>query len=479
MEYIVAERTKELSAAINKLHEEVTIRSAAEKQSRINEERFGGIYNAVNESILIIDAFTEEFVDVNIKTLEMFKCSKELIMNLSRANISNNAALFSNKIVYDKIQMAAKGENFLFEWQAKDFEGNSFWCETSMTGAIIGEHKFVIVTVRDISNRKEIEAELNNYRQNLENLVGQRTIQLDQAMQEQIFLNDELHNVNEQLESQRNELMKALDNLKIVQAQMVESEKMAALGILISGLAHEINNPLNYIVGSTHSFDTIIEEVKASILDEIKSKINSLKKNEKSTDENILLDQLDIDQYFGILRKLITYIMKGTDRITEIVKSLRLFSRSDDEVKHDIDIHEYIDSAIVMLDYQLKDRIRILKEYSSIPKYKCYPGKFSQLIMNLLVNAIQAIENEGLITIKTYLSQDKTELFIAIKDNGCGIPDEIKEKIFEPFFTTKEVGKGIGLGLSIVFGIVEQHNGRITLLSKVNEGTEFIIALPC
>ena len=236
---------------------------------------------------------------------------------------------------------------------------------------------------------------------------------------------------------------------------------------------------MNYIVGSTHSFDTIIEEVKASILDEIKSKINSLKKNEKSTDENILLDQLDIDQYFGILRKLITYIMKGTDRITEIVKSLRLFSRSDDEVKHDIDIHEYIDSAIVMLDYQLKDRIRILKEYASIPKYKCYPGKFSQLIMNLLVNAIQAIENEGLITIKTYLSQDKTELFIAIKDNGCGIPDEIKEKIFEPFFTTKEVGKGIGLGLSIVFGIVEQHNGRITLLSKVNEGTEFIIALPC
>lgn len=473
MEALVEERTKELSAANKKLQEEIVVRSVAEKKALINEEKFYGIYNAVNEVIFIHDANTGAIVDVNDKMLEVFKCTRETALPLTVADISENIPPYT-QIEADKyMERVRRGEELNFEWRSKDLTGHIFWSEIYMSSAKIGNNQFILVSLRDVSKRKETETELNIYQLHLEELVNKRTAELDRAVMEQLSLNEAMQRVNEQLKIQRNELMTALENLKVAQSKMVESEKMAALGVLTAGIAHEINNPLNYLVVSTYSFEAVINDLK----DALDRKLGSDVINDNQ-DESPQTNSERIEQYIEELKKINSYIARGTQRITEIIKGLRLFARSDNETMYEINIHEHIDAVIVMLEHRIGDRIQIIKQYGELPKYKCFPGKLGQVFMNLLMNSIQAIESDGKIWIKTYLSEDKTNVCISVKDTGCGIADNIKEKIFEPFFTTKEVGEGTGLGLSIVFGIINEHKGKITVDSVEGDGAEFIITLP-
>jgi signal transduction histidine kinase len=308
----------------------------------------------------------------------------------------------------------------------------------------------------------------------LENKVKERTREIQDKNEELKLQQEELKTINEVLEDQKEELQRTLENLKQAQAQLVQSEKMASIGQLVAGIAHEINNPVTFISAGVDSLNTNLEDIR-KVLDAY-HRITVSNVQEKLKEIEKLKEKVEYKEALREITKLIDSIKTGTERTTEIVKGLRTFSRLDEDVLKIAGIHEGLDSTLILLRNKYKNRIRIEKSYGSIPDIECYPGQLNQVFMNILSNAIDAIENEGTITITTSKANGKVQ--ISIKDTGKGIPEKIRTKIFEPFFTTKDVGQGTGLGLSISLGIVEKHNGTIRVDSEVGKGSEFIILLP-
>jgi two-component system NtrC family sensor kinase len=255
---------------------------------------------------------------------------------------------------------------------------------------------------------------------------------------------------------------------------LVQSEKMASLGQLVAGIAHEINNPVTFISAGVDSLGTNLEEVRQVL--EIYHRITPENTKEKLNEIENLKEQIDYKQAIREINELIESIKNGTERTTQIVNGLRTFSRLDEDVLKVADIHEGLNSTLILLRNKYKNRIKITKDYGDIPQLECFPGQLNQVFMNILSNAIDAIHEKGIIAITTSKSKGFIQIFI--KDSGCGIPEDVKAKIFDPFFTTKEVGEGTGLGLSISHGIIEKHNGTIKVNSKAGIGTEFIISLP-
>jgi len=285
---------------------------------------------------------------------------------------------------------------------------------------------------------------------------------------------EELQTTNELLEDQKEELHSMLENLRLTQSQLVQSEKMASLGQLVAGIAHEINNPVTFISAGVDSLNTNIEEVRQFL--DIYHKITPDNTRERLKEIEELKEQIDYKQAIREIFKLIDSIKNGTERTTQIVNGLRTFSRVDEDVLKIADIHEGLDSTLILLRNKYKNQIEITKEYGNIPQLECFPGQLNQVFMNILSNAIDAIKDQGTIAICT--SKSNGAIRIRIKDTGRGIPDTIKAKIFDPFFTTKEVGEGTGLGLSISHGIIKKHKGSLEVISQAGKGTEFIISLP-
>ncbi|MEO6681430.1 MAG: ATP-binding protein [Ginsengibacter sp.] len=277
------------------------------------------------------------------------------------------------------------------------------------------------------------------------------------------------------VEEKNKELNKLLNDLKDAQQQLVMAEKMASLGQLTAGVAHEINNPINFVSANIKPLKEDLDDV-----------IDCIKKYESVIKQNNLEDlfsevlvfkhQQSLDFTMGEITDLLNGIEEGARRTTDIVKGLRNFSRLDQDVIKKADINEGLESTLILLHSVYKDRINIEKDFGNIPQIDCLPGQINQVFMNILSNAIQAIADKGTIFIKTW--QDKESIKISIKDTGNGMNDETLQKVFDPFFTTKEVGKGTGLGLSISFGIIEKHEGKIEVNSIQGQGTEFIITLP-
>ena len=288
----------------------------------------------------------------------------------------------------------------------------------------------------------------------------------------------------------RNELQQALTDLQQAQLQLVQSEKMATLGNLVAGVAHEINNPVGFIGGNIDPAQGYLQDL-LSIL--------SLYEENASLPESIAeqIEDLDSDFIREDFPKLIASMKEGCDVIRNISRSLRTFSRTDTVSKTEFNLHEGIDSTLLILKYRLKANdkrpaIEIVKKYGDIPEVKCYPGQLNQVFMNLLANAIDALDesNEGKtfveiekqpnqITIATELNEDNKSVIVEIVDNGMGMPEEVKTRLFEQGFTTKGVGKGTGLGMAIAHQIVtEKHGGKITCNSIVGQGTIFTIMIP-
>jgi signal transduction histidine kinase len=250
---------------------------------------------------------------------------------------------------------------------------------------------------------------------------------------------------------------------------------MASLGQLTAGVAHEINNPINFVSAGIDSlkdnFTDITDVAKAFFAlnpeEDNKQKLQKLHKLKKEMDVEELIDES---------KQLLKSIKNGANRTTEIVKSLKNFTRLDESTIKKANLHEGIDSTLVILGNQMKDRIEVIKNYGDLEPISCYPGQLNQVFMNILNNAVQAIKGQGTIRIQTY--KNGQYAVVKIKDSGTGMSEDVKKHIFEPFFTTKDVGEGTGLGLSITYGIIEKHKGKIEVESTPGAGTEFIIKLP-
>jgi len=274
---------------------------------------------------------------------------------------------------------------------------------------------------------------------------------------------------------QKRELGFTVENLKLAQSQLIQSEKMASVGVLTAGIAHELNNPINFVSGNVYPLQQDLDEV-FSIIDKYDEAIQANNLEGFFTEVELLKDKMEYSFLIKEIFSLLKGIEEGANRSSEIVKGLRSFSRLDDEMCQFYDIHEGIDSTLVLLQNKIKDKITVRKDYGEFNGLECFPSKLNQVIMNIITNSIQAMDGEGELFIQTVSSA--IGIKIIIKDNGKGMTPEVKEHIFDPFFTTKDVGQGTGLGLSISYGIIEKHNGNIDVISEPGKGTEFIISLP-
>jgi two-component system, NtrC family, sensor kinase len=297
-------------------------------------------------------------------------------------------------------------------------------------------------------------------------------------------------NLTKIAQTQAQTLKKSLKQLQKTQAQLIQAEKMSSLGQLVAGVAHEINNPINFIHGNLNCLEDYTEDL-----------VKLIEIYKKHYDDSVpeledYIAEIDLDFLLADLPKIINSMKMGSKRIREIVLSLRNFSRLDEADKKQVDIHEGIDNTLLILQSRLKGnsekaQIEVVKNYGNLPLIDCYAGQLNQVFMNILNNAIDALESynqrrditeieahPSKIVITTEVGINNS-VIIHIADNGMGIPEAVKNRIFDPFFTTKPVGKGTGLGLSVSYQIVvEKHGGKLSFISALGKGTEFCIEIP-
>ena len=314
--------------------------------------------------------------------------------------------------------------------------------------------------VRALLAERERRRLLEDINRDLEAKIAART-------QELSTVNQELHQRHQQLETAYQELARAQD-------QLIHSEKMASLGLLVAGVAHELNNPISYVHSNLDFIEDYTERL-VGIIEAYSADTGQFDAPDRRRGDE-RKQAAKYDATLKTLRELIASCREGAERVKKIVLDLRIFSRTDDVGLVLADLHEGIESTLNLLSKQYQDRITIHRDYGYLPPVECYPGQINQAFMNLLQNAAQAIPRRGEVWIRTETHSDWIR--IKIKDNGTGIAEEHLNRIFDPFFTTKAVGAGTGLGLSISYGIIEKHGGKIGVTSKVDEGTEFTIELP-
>ncbi len=534
MRYQIAKKTKELSTTnlqlnINtgkteKINQEL-IESNRKFSTLINNLR-GVVFRAKNER-----AWPMEFISGGV--LELTGYNAETFLKPTGFTWLSVIYHEDMSTVWNYIQTALqKQKNYEISYRIINSEGQIKWVNEKGEAVLNESNKIIAVEgfITDITLFKEKEIELTKHKENLEKIVTERTKEVTAknnelskynselsvineqlivevadrklAQERSVKLSDELQEINVQLEERQEEILQQaevlaitneelerkkttleeiLTELKNAQSKLIQSEKMATVGQLTAGIAHEINNPVNFINAGIDSLEIILNDIMLVVRHY--NEIDSTNLAEKLEQINKLKTQLNYNKLIEGVEKLTKNIKTGAVRTTQIVKSLRLFSRLDESDIKFVDLHENIDSTLVMLQNKYKNRINIIKDYTKFAMLECFPGKINQVFMNLLVNAIDSIPDKGDITIKTGISEEKCEgkpkyVYISIKDTGVGMSPEVMSRIFEPFFTTKEIGKGTGLGLSISYSIIEDHNGEIEVFSEVGKGTEFFITLP-
>ena len=420
-------------------HVDMTELKRAEKMALDSEQKFRTIFDSSADAVMLLN--DAGFFDCNQATLKIFGCAdRDEFCSKHPADLSPPKQADGRDSLEKANDMIAKameqGENF-FEWTHRRTNGEDFPAEVLLTSMQLDGKTVLEAVVRDITERKQAEL---------------------------------------LLQKQYKELQQANNELKDAQDQLLQSEKMASIGQLAAGVAHEINNPVGYVSSNINALkgyiDDLLElqeqyEKQESLLPDSESKQTLLKFKQK-LDIEFLKDDLD---------DLIKESLEGVSRVKKIVQDLKDFSHVDEATWEMADLHQGLDSTLNIVHNELKYKAEVIKEYGDIPKINCLPSQLNQIFMNLLVNAGHAIKDKGRIFIRSgYLDDD--QVWIEIEDTGSGIDTEHLKKIFEPFFTTKEVGKGTGLGLSLAYGIIKKHHGDIQVRSEVGKGTCFRITLP-
>jgi PAS domain S-box-containing protein len=411
------------------------------------EEQYRGIFENTIDGLTICDLETGQFIAVNTVTKQMYGYTSEEWLNLQPSDFIHPDYIHCFSEFVEKVKA---GKEFFHEVVVFGKDGKLFDVEVKANGIQYNGKLHALSVARNITDRKRAENTLKQQRKNLE---------------------------------------LALDKLQRTQSQLVQTEKISQLGQLVAGVAHEVNNPVGFINGNLIHAKQYIEDL-INLVNLYQEKFPNPGSEIAEEIESIDLDFLKED-----LPKMITSMKLGTDRIHEIMRSLRNFSRTDASEKRAVDIHENINTTLIVLSHRLKNQperpaIKIIKEYGNIPSVECFSGQINQVFMNLLANAIDALDqsNAG----KTYLeieqnpniikittSAANNSLTLRIADNGSGMPEEIRQKLFEAFFTTKPEGQGTGLGLSISYQIItEAHGGKLECISSPGNGAEFVIQIP-
>lgn len=413
----------------------VTEKKKLENKLRESETLFRLMVDMVPYSILIFEP-DRRLKFANRAYLERFNVS----LNDLTGKLDSDLDLVINNETLQKIYEDVSEQQKVLSSEIsiyKPGEGNIYTL-LSYQPVTIDEKPHYLITAVDITKLKLLENQLKEYNQQLEIIVSERTEDLQEA-------NQELLNRNRELFAQREELEMALRQLKEIQEQLIQTEKMASLGILTAGVAHEVNNPLNYLMGAFVGLENYF-------------------KKEGSNDEyktDILLNSLQV----------------GIERISNIVKGLNQFSRDSDSLDENCDIHAIIDNCVTMMQGKLKDKAELIKKFTNNTIIvKGNVGRLHQVFINIISNAIQAIPDKGNIFIKSEISGKLA--IIEIIDDGKGIEKKTLPRITDPFYTTKAPGEGTGLGLSITQTIVKEHRGEIKFESEINKGTKVILSFP-
>lgn len=352
-------------------------------------------------------------------------------------------------------RFTAQRQRFMIEYRMRAADGSYRWLLETAVPRYLHHDRFIgyIGSCVDITERKLAERVLEEARVRLEKEVAERTAELMKA--------------NSRLRQEKEEQRALIARLEETQQQLLQSEKMAAIGQLAAGIAHEINNPIGYVKSNLNTLAGYIGNL-----------LHLIAAYEAKDGEEIEVMKRMMDYEF-VKDDVITLMgetQEGVARIEKIVQDLREFANGDDAEWREADIHEGLDSTLNLLHNELRHKAQVIKQYGAVPPVRCLSAQLNQVFMHILLNAVQAVGKEGLITVRTRAEGDSA--IVEVEDNGEGIPPDRINRIFDPFFTTKPVGAGTGLGLSISLGIVQRHGGQITVANEPEGGVTATVVLP-
>jgi PAS domain S-box-containing protein len=455
------------------------------KKTQENIAFLKGIMNHASESIIATDEHGR-IIYTNPATETMFGYSAEELKGKDLELLATE--LYRERIDKQIFGTAATGKMWSGEILNRRKDGKLLYVSASVSKMVDKEGSFIALVwfQKDVTQTKRYQEEMIKIeKEKAETLrilheneaaINRSLSKTKRELQEK---NLELERRTFELEEEKGRLKEAYDKLNQMQAQLLQSEKLASLGQLSAGVAHELNNPIGFVHSNLGTLAEYVRDVK-SLLERYASLEKRMPPDkpcrELTREIEEFKQRIGLHPMLDDFDKIISESQEGAQRVKNIVQNLKDFAHRDRTRLELADINKGIESTLNIVWNELKYKATVTKKYGLIPQIECFPQQLNQVFMNLLVNAAQAIEAKGEIIIKTY--QVGKTVVVEISDTGVGIPQENLEHIFEPFFTTKEVGKGTGLGLSVVYGIIENHGGKIEVESEVGRGSTFRVILP-